>query len=149
MTLDEMLAHVAIRDTIHRYNMAGDRVKIDDFVACFAEDALYESESFRLQGHQEIRAWMRSWTEERTGDASPVAYVRHNLTTCVIDLIGPDEARARTYYFVVTDIGPDHSGYYVDVLRRVGSRWLFAHRKVRTDWCSPASKFVPNNPHNS
>ncbi len=43
----------------------------------------------------------------------------------------------------MTDIGPDHSGTYNDLFRKVGGQWLIAHRKIRVDWRSPDSLFPP------
>jgi hypothetical protein len=41
----------------------------------------------------------------------------------------------------VTEIGPDHSGRYVDRLTRSGARWLLSHRRVMIDWMSGNSRF--------
>ena len=46
-----------------------------------------------------------------------------------------DSARARTYFGVYTDLGPDHAGVYVDAFRKeADGRWRIAHRRVRLDW---------------
>jgi hypothetical protein len=76
-----------------------------------------------------------------TAQSPRATFVRHHLSTCLIDLTGPDTAKARTYWTAYTDIGPDHCGHYIDTFRKVGDRWLIAHRKVRLDWRSPASLF--------
>lgn len=149
MTHDDLLAREAIRDTLARYTMAGDRLKADDYAACFTEDGVMEAEhadparAFRYEGRAAIRAWQARW-RERTLAGEKVhaaSFARHQLTTCQIDLTGPETARARTYWIAWTDIGPDHSGYYLDTFRKVGERWLIAHRTVREDWRSPASLF--------
>lgn len=149
MTLDELLAREAIRDTMARYTMAGDRLKVDDYAACFTEDGVMEAEhadpdcAFRYEGRAAIRAWQARWRErtlagERVHAAS---FARHHLTTSQIDLTGPETAQARTYWVAWTDIGPDHAGYYLDSFRKVSGRWLIAHRRVREDWRSPGSLF--------
>jgi hypothetical protein len=140
MTIEELIARESIRDTLAAYNMAGDRMKVEEFVGVFTPDAIYESSGFHLVGHDAIRGWLTG--RSATADGPRVKFVRHNITTCKIDLLGPEEATARTYYSVNTDIGPDHCGYYVDRLRPVDGRWLIAHRKVRMDWVNPASVFV-------
>ena len=95
---------------------------------------------------------MRSWPGRPNGRTRPkgqndgavkrtAQFVRHNLTTCKIDLTGPDTAKVRTYWMVITDIGPDHSGVYVDDFRNEDGQWLIAHRQVRSDWFSPDSHF--------
>src|SRR3989304_609250 len=97
MTLEELLAREATRDTLARYNTSGDRLKVDDFVACFTEDAIMESEhvegelGFRYVGREEIRAWQMRWRSREPGQ-EPVhqaRFVRHHLSTSKIDLTGP------------------------------------------------------------
>ena len=149
MTVDELLARESIRHTLASYNMAGDRVKGDEVAACFTEDGVLESDGslgaagFHYAGRPAIRAFFTTFREAPEGMAPPSGqrrFVRHNLTTCQIELTGTDTAKARTYFAVVfTHIGPDHCGYYVDAFRKVGERWLIAHRKVRVDWKSPNS----------
>ncbi len=146
MTLEDLLAREAIRDLMARYTMAGDRLRIDDFVACFTEDAVLESEHvspdrrFRYEGRAAIRAWQERW---RAGDAGThgATFVRHHLSTSQIDLAGPDTASARTYWVAWTDIGADHAGYYLDSLRKADGEWRIAHRRVRLDWEAPGSLF--------
>ena len=149
MTIEELLAREAIRDTMAKYTAAGDSLKVDDYAACFTEDGVMEAEHadpdhrFRYQGREAIRQWQARWLErtlagEKIHDAT---FARHHLTTSKIDLTGPDSARARTYWVAWTDIGPDHAGYYLDTFRKVGDDWLIAHRLVREDWRSPQSLF--------
>lgn len=139
MTLEDLLAREAIRETMETYTMAGDRLQVDAFVACFTEDAVMESErvpadrTFRYQGRAEIRAWQQRWLAGE-GGTHGASFVRHHLSTSQIELTGPETARARTYWVAWTDIGPDHAGYYLDSFRRQGDRWLIAHRRVRMDW---------------
>ncbi|MET0240638.1 MAG: nuclear transport factor 2 family protein [Sphingobium sp.] len=150
MTLDELLAREGIRRTIAAYTAAGDRLRKAEFVACFTEDALFETDgvaeadSFRREGRDAIAQWIARW-RNRPADAAPVhgaSFVRHHLTTCHIELAGPNSASARTYWSAWTDIGPDHAGYYLDEFRRVGELWLIAHRRIREDWRSPQSLFT-------
>ena len=142
MSLEEALAREHIRDTMARYNIAGDRRELRAFVDTFADDAVYESAVFHCVGKDNIEAYLqRAWNAKPTGPTAK--FRRHNLTTCQIDLTGPTTANARTYYAVFTDLGPDHCGFYVDKFREVNGRWLFAHREVWMDWSHPNSLFVP------
>lgn len=146
MTIEDLLAREAIRDTMARYTTAGDRLRIDDFVSCFTEDGLIEAENvrpeqtFRYEGRAAIRAWQERWL---SGEAAThgASFVRHHLSTSKIDLSGADIATARTYWVAWTDIGPDHAGYYLDTFRKVGEEWLIAHRRVRLDWEADGSLF--------
>ena len=146
MTLEELLAREAIRDTMAKYNTAGDRLRVDDFVSCFTEDAVMESEHvpedrlFRYEGRPAIRGWQERWLAGE-GGTHGATFVRHHLSTSKIDLLGPGSATARTYWVAWTDIGPDHAGYYLDIFRKEGDLWLIAHRRVRMDWEAGNSLF--------
>jgi hypothetical protein len=150
MTVEEMLAREAIRHTMASYNIAGDRLAVDEYIAVFTEDGIMEAQHerpefcFRYEGRQAIGEWMSRWlarasSGERVHEAS---FVRHHLSTSKIDLTSPITARARTYWVAWTDIGPDHAGYYLDEFRKEGDDWLIAHRRVREDWRSPNSLFA-------
>jgi 3-phenylpropionate/cinnamic acid dioxygenase small subunit len=141
MTLDELLAREAIRKTMAAYTMAGDRLREEEFVAVFTEDAILETEgvpendAFRYEGREAIRGWISRWRKP-AGEA-PVhqaSFIRHHLSTCHIEFSGAEAARTRTYWVAYTDLGPDHGGYYVDDFRKVGDAWLIAHRRIRMDW---------------
>lgn len=146
MTLEDLLAREAIRDVMARYTTAGDRLRVDEFVSCFTEDAILESErvpeerAFRYEGRAAIRAWQERWLAGE-GGTHGATFVRHHLSTSKIDLTGPGRARVRTYWVAWTDIGPDHAGYYLDAFRKEGGDWLIAHRRVRLDWEAEASLF--------
>jgi hypothetical protein len=151
MNLDEMLAREGVRKTIHGYNAAGDARDGRSFTALFADEAILEFAGFgpvpgfRSEGIGEIRVRTATWSPEPVKDPSlsQTRFIRHNLTTCLIELTGPDSATARTYFVVFTDIGPDHAGTYTDTLVRRGEDWLFAHRRIALDWRSPDSLFPP------
>jgi len=148
MNVEELLARESIRHTIASYTVAGDTRDVGMFVELFAENAIFEFagfpplEGFRFEGRAAIdptARWQRYDERERADWGS--SFLRHNLTTCLIEVDGPDSARARTYFVVFTDIGPDHCGVYLDDFVRQGDRWLFAHRRIRLDWRSPDSLF--------
>jgi hypothetical protein len=148
MTVDELLAREDIRRTLTTYNSAGDRLKVEDFLAVFTDDAVLESagatpgEGFRCEGREAIRRWMTGFGgRPRPASIEPPKFVRHHLTTSQIEIEGPATAQARSYFNVYTQIGPDHAGYYVDRLRKDGDRWLIAERRVRVDWRAANSLF--------
>ncbi len=146
MDIEEAQAREAIRDTLSRYNLSGDRGRLDDLLDCFAEEGVLEIEGeATCEGRTAIRSRLQGATEEwraGRGDGEPTAPMRHHLTTSGIELVSPDRARAWSYFLVVSDIGPDHSGRYVDELRRETDRWRFVRRRVRVEWRSPATRFA-------
>lgn len=150
MTVDELLAREGIRRTMAAYTAAGDRLREEDFIATFTEDAVLESEGvpdadlFRYAGRENIGQWIRRWLEKPEGAARPhrASFVRHHLSTCHIEMTGADSATARTYWVAWTDIGADHAGFYLDDFRRLDDRWLIHRRRIRRDWQSPDSLFT-------
>ena len=69
----------------------------DSVVRVFEIDAPGE-DAVRKEGRDVIRSWFLRWG--RGGkDANPVhqaKFIRHHLSTCLIEITGPDTARART-----------------------------------------------------
>ena len=153
MKLDELLAREAIRATLARCTQAGDSLRGEDYAGCFTEDGVLQTGmasagmGLDLHGRAEILAWQTEMREPGKGlghsGAVPLLFARHNLTTCKIELTGLDSATARTYWFVNTNIGPDHSGIYRDTFRRVDGEWLIAARRVKTEWAAENSLMVP------
>jgi hypothetical protein len=148
MTNAQLLARESIRHTMASYTMAGDRLQTENFIAVFTEDAILETqgvpehETVRYVGRPAIHDWIKRWRERPKDDGNSVhqaSFVRHHLSTCLIDFVDQETANARTYWTVYTDIGPDHCGYYLDLFRKADHRWLIAHRKIRLDWRSPKS----------
>lgn len=149
MTLDELLAREAIRALMAKCTQAGDSLRAEEYAACFTKDGILTTGAagLNLMSRAEIFTWQ---TQKRApgngmGLSGPVAltFARHNLTTCSIEITGPDNAQARTYWHVNTDVGPDHSGVYRDTFRKVDGEWLIAKRQVRTEWAAQNSLMVP------
>ena len=134
----ELAAREAIRDTIARYNHAGDRGRFGDMVATFLADGVLELDGGeRHEGHDALRSFF-----SHVGDDRALTVLRHCVTNTLIDVQSPRAATARSYFMVLTDIGVDHWGTYHDRLEPVGARWLLAHRSVRTAAHAPGSFFV-------
>lgn len=137
MTIDDLLAREQIRDLLARYTYAGDRGRIADLAACFADDGILEYPGNSGIGPEGIMAALMS------GTANPaISFIRHHITNPLIDL-AVDTAAARSYFTVTSDSGPDHSGTYSDRLVKTAAGWRFARRIVRIDWQSPATLFRP------
>lgn len=151
MTVDDLVAREAIRQTLAAYTIAGDSRDARLFVAQFADDATFEFAAFpplpgfRHVGLDEIRDRTETWIKLPPDDPAlrGASFIRHNLTTSHIELTGEASAVARTYFVVFTDIGPDHAGTYSDALVRRGGRWLISHRRIALDWRSADSIYPP------
>ena len=151
MTQDEAVAREAIRKTLNGYTIAGDSRAPEAFHGLWAENAILEFDGFppvpgfRREGREAIVAGTATWSQVPGEDPSltRTSFIRHNLTTCQIELTSPDAARARTYFIVFTELGPDHAGVYSDEVVRVGEDWLFSHRRITLDWRAPGSLFPP------
>lgn len=130
----------AIRALMARYNIQGDRGNIEGLASVFAENGTLEFGGEASTG----KAAIVDRLSNGRGPRNPaLTVVRHHLTTSQVEIKG-DEAKGRTYFVVMTDIGPDHHGVYVDRFRRTAEGWRIAHRQVRMDWQSPQSLFPPS-----
>lgn len=125
----------AIRDLLARYTYHGDRGRLDEMTACFADDAVLEYLGNAPQGPAAIKAALSSGTRHPR-----LTFVRHHITNPMIAVAG-DTASARSYFTVHSNFGPDHSGTYDDQLVLTAAGWRFAHRRVRIDWQAETSLF--------
>jgi hypothetical protein len=141
----ELVAREAVRDLVARYDANGDTGRFDQLIELFAPDAVMETgDGSARTGPEEIRTIFTGARDgARYGD-HPV-YLRHMTATLQIDVIDESRAKSRCYYFVITDIGLDHWGRYIDEFRTVGDTWKFARRRVTMDGRNPESLFIPAN----
>jgi hypothetical protein len=138
----ELVARESIRDLVARYNANGDTGRFDQVVELFAGDAVMETgDGAPRTGPEEIRTIFTGARDAADFGDHPV-YLRHITGTLQIDVIDESSATSRCYYFVITDIGLDHWGRYIDQFKTVGDTWKFTHRKVTVDGRNPASLFL-------
>jgi hypothetical protein len=136
----EVTARESIRDLVARYNANGDTGRFAQVMELFAPDAVMDiSEGRVYSGHDEILT-IFTGTQDRTSSKEPI-YLRHLTATHQIDIIDESKATGRCYYQVLTSVGLDHWGRYVDEYRVVDGQWRFARRRVTVDGRSPASLF--------
>lgn len=128
----------AIRDLVARYNANGDSGRFDAVRELFVDDAVMTIVGDReYRGIDEI---MGIFTGTKSSTSGRLTHVRHFTSTHQIDLDG-ETARGRLYYAVLTDIGLDHWGRYVDSYIRTPSGWKFSTRSVSVDGWSPDTLF--------
>lgn len=145
--LAELVIREAVRETLARYNHAGDRGRLDDLAAQFTPGGILEIHGGdRLEGRAAIAAGLgavvRRGHEGAARDGLPPV-VRHHVSSVLIHDVTPERAEADSYFAVLTRDGLDHWGRYRDVLVPHAGRWLLAHRRVRTDAYAADSRFGP------
>jgi hypothetical protein len=135
----------AIRHTMAAYNIAGDRMRLADLADTFTPTGVLETPTARMEGREAIIAALGRGRRPDTpaaGAARGPTFVRHNVTTSLLELTGEETAEGRSYFIVYTDIGPDHMGGYVDRLVKLDGRWQFEHRRVLIYWMSEQTLFT-------
>jgi 3-phenylpropionate/cinnamic acid dioxygenase small subunit len=139
----ELAAREAIRDLVARYNANGDSGRFDEVLELFAPDAVMDVAEWGVKrGHDEIRTIFTGARDRATFGDHPV-YLRHVTGTHQIDVVDGSHATGRCYYLVLTAIGLDHWGRYLDEYVVVDGRWRFASRRVTVDGRSPDALFAP------
>ena len=128
----ELIIREQIRDAIARYAHFADGGRFAELTALFAEDGTLEIAGRQpLHGRAEILAFLES--VKRKPQPGSTAFIRHHVSSVRIDVQGTDAATSASYFFVITEHGPDHWGRYRDDFVRVGDEWLFKRRRVRVD----------------
>ena len=143
---DELAIREAVRDTLARYNHAGDRGRLDELAAQFTPDGILEIHGGdRLEGRAAIIEGLGGVVRRSSEGAAPSGLppiIRHHVSSVLIHDVTPERAEAASYFAVLTRDGLDHWGRYRDVLVPFEGRWLLAHRLVRTDAYAPGSKYA-------
>jgi ketosteroid isomerase-like protein len=142
MELWQLVARESIRDLVARYNSNGDSGRFTQVRALFVDDATMVIEQATYTGIEEI---MTIFAGAKDALAAPsgaaAAYVRHMTATHQIDLVDEGAATGRCYFQVLTSIGLDHWGRYVDRYTQRDGVWKFARRHVTVDGYSADSLY--------
>lgn len=138
MEIWELVARERIRDTLARYNWAGDAGDVTGLAETFCVDGVLEIRGLEpLRGRAAIASFLGGVDVARPASVKPI--VRHNLTNVLFAGLTRDAAHVSSYFTVVTHAGLDHFGRYRDTLVPDGDTWLINHRRVSTDWAAPDS----------
>ena len=141
MKLDEMLVREAIRYTISRYNSAIDRSAYPELAHVFTPDGTMAfGGQARFEGREKIIAALSAGAEKR-GALDAKNFQRHLLGNSIINVVDDRTARSVHYILVITELGVDHSGVYVDDFVKSGERWLIKQRQANLEWVRPDSRF--------
>ncbi|GGD80192.1 nuclear transport factor 2 family protein [Croceicoccus mobilis] len=142
MTPDQALAREAIRYTLELYNRNADTADYERHAEVFHPEAHFSVRGLGdAHGLEEILAMLKPGAESRAAydDAN---FQRHNLTSTMIELTGPETADATTYVCVTSELGFDHFGRYDDQFVKTGDRWLIMKRHAAMEWSRPDSRFA-------
>ena len=124
-----------IRNLLARLCFLADSGDIDDYMACYTDDAVWSMPAVAATGLpasvKEGQAVIREGVVERRagGVQGPGTGTRHVLTTSAIELDG-DTAAAESYYLFVKGSDVLVAGTYHDRFRRAGGGWKVAHREI-------------------
>ena len=139
MDSDEVTARVEIAALIARYNTSGDSGRRTEFSSVFTKDAILEAPGIYLEGVENIVEGLFSRKVE-------AKFVRHHLATSTVVFEQNNLAKGRTYFQVITEVGLDHAGVYVDCFSRESNDWKIASRKVLIDFIGEESRFFKAEP---
>jgi SnoaL-like domain len=135
----ELRAREGVRETIARYAHLVDRGRIAELVELFTPDGILEAGHLpAVHGRAAIQEFLES-TKGRLAAKLPLPRIRHHVSSVLIEVVSRTVLTAYSYFFVVTERGPDHWGRYRDRLVLSEGRWLFEHRRVTTDGRAPGS----------
>lgn len=133
MELWELAAREEIHQLLAAYAHGVDRGRFADVAQLFAAGGVLDAGNDRgASGRAAIEEFLSGVDRSGSG-ARGLAYIRHHVSSVVIDLTARDHARVESYFLVVTDRGVDHWGRYRDDVVHDGARWRFARRVARTD----------------
>jgi uncharacterized protein (TIGR02246 family) len=117
-----------IRQLIARYCHLVDARRIEEWVDCFTDDAVFEVRGSRHEGRDALLKLGQGLRE--SGNRS-----RHWVTNVLVDVDG-DHATSESYLMMLSATAEPAllgSGVYRDRVRRVDGRWRFAERIVTFD----------------
>ena len=149
MNLEMLAAREGIRYTISIYNQAVDRGAYQDLGVVFATDGeMIISESTSFKGRENIIESLSAGAIKR-GVGQNGNFQRHSLGNSIINVIDANNAKSIHFIMVMTELGFDHSGVYIDDFVRVGDRWLIKTRRANMEWARPDSRFntFPSHKH--
>lgn len=144
MELWEVIAREEIRDLVTRYNSNSDTGRFPQLLELFDDTSVMTIDGgVAYRGKSEIINIFNN-AKGRLESVDVPKYVRHFVATHQIDLESETAARGRCYFAVLTHIGLDHWGRYIDTYKRVNDKWLFDTRNVFVDGTSSGATFGAN-----
>ncbi len=145
MERTEVAAREGIRHLLARYTWAADRGEVDVVASCFTAEGVLDVgiHGGELVGRDAIRAELEAVVARVAAAGGRPGPVHHHVSSVLIELDDPRNARVRAYFAVHTDAGLDHWGTYRDevTMDPAAGDWRFRRRTVRVTGFAPGSRF--------
>ena len=130
--VQRLIDETEIRNLLSQIAQLSDEGTLEDYIACFTEDAIWGGSGFpERKGHHEILAGARE--RRANGISGPGSNTRHLISTSRFEVAG-DTARARSVFLFYSDTlgNPvlDIMGVWEDELRRTETGWKLARRAI-------------------
>jgi len=132
---DTLADELAIRNLIARLAQFADMAPIDgldDYIACFTDDASWEMGDIVNQGRERLLEAARE--RRRAGQQGPGTNSRHVITTMAVSADGSDTATSDCYFLAYGDTTTSPNvklmGHYHDTFRRTPDGWKLARRQI-------------------
>ncbi len=125
--LEDLVARAEIEQLLGRYTAFGDAGRTADFAALFAADGVLDIAGLRpAVGPAGVARFAEAARREMRRSAGA-----HHVSSRLVELAGPLEAKSSSVFMFVGPTGPDHWGGYRDRLVHTADGWRFALRSVR------------------
>ena len=132
-------AKQAIEELIAQYNQSLDRGDYEAWLACWADDAVFDGLGKVLTGIQAIRGFADGYEL----DYRQRLHALKHFTINILSRIDGERATSSSYVQLTTlsDKGVRFvlTGRYEDDLRRIDGQWRFARRKLHQDMLPAAA----------
>lgn len=139
---DPCTSHVLIRDALARIAAHADTGTVDEYLACFTADAVWQLQATeglpmaatRLDGIEELRA---SVVDRRTGGIQgPGTHTAHQVSSTHVTFAGKEAKASSLFLFYThTNATPKLAGVgrYTDEFVWSGGSWLLRSRTITRD----------------
>ena len=129
----------AIEELIARYNQSLDSGDYEAWLACWADDAVFDGLGKVLTGIQAIRGFADGY---EVGYRQRLHALKH-FTINILSQIDGNRTTSSSYVQLTTTsdkgVRVVLTGRYEDDVKRIDGRWRFARRKLHQDMPPPAA----------
>jgi uncharacterized protein (TIGR02246 family) len=140
VSTDRVAAEVEIRNVVARLAQTADNGEVEEYVALFTDDAVWEMPDNPTTGlagsSRQGRDAIAAGVHERRGLGvqGPGSNTKHVISTVSVEMRSDDNAVARSYfqYYGTTTTAPTllTMGRYEDLLQRTPDGWKVARRTI-------------------